>query len=68
MKRQQIPREIVEKIAAEHGLEIAPPDHPIYAEGPTVVLVSGRLWRSVVGARGPCDETPSQGGDGMPLT
>lgn len=33
-----LPRELVERVAEKHGIKRLAPDHPIYSEGPTIVL------------------------------
>jgi len=40
MKIKLTSREYSERIARERGIPIAPPDHPIYKEGPTFILLS----------------------------
>lgn len=35
-----IPQSVADEEARKRGIKIAPPDHPIYSEGPTIVLVS----------------------------
>ncbi len=35
-----IPQSVAKEAAERHGIKTAPPDHPIYSEGPTIVLAS----------------------------
>ena len=49
-------REYSERLARERGIPIAPPDHPIYKEGPTFILLSdsplsnekGKVFKGVI--------------------
>jgi hypothetical protein len=40
MKQKRISRAEWDKFFAENGIEMAPPDHPIYSEGPSITLLS----------------------------
>jgi len=41
-RRMTMSREEMEAIALRHGFRIAPPDHPVYREGPTIIFASSR--------------------------
>ena len=43
MKIKLTSREYSERLARERGIPIAPPDHPIYKEGPTYILLNDLL-------------------------
>jgi hypothetical protein len=45
MKIKLTSREYSERLARERGIPIAPPDHPIYKEGPTFILLSEKPER-----------------------
>ena len=45
MKNKMTSREYSERLARERGIPIAPPDHPIYKEGPTFILISEKPER-----------------------
>lgn len=47
MKIKLTSREYAERLARERGIPIAPPDHPIYQEGPTLVFFSDSLKSDV---------------------
>lgn len=49
-----------ERIAAELGITMAPPDHPLYREPPSVVLFSGNLVPGIVSDKlaAPAPEAP----------
>jgi hypothetical protein len=40
MTQKRIPWEVVEALVAKHGLKMAPPDHPVYSEGPSITFSS----------------------------
>lgn len=43
MKIKLTSREYSERLARERGIPIASPDHPIYKEGPTYILLNDLL-------------------------
>ena len=47
MKRLPTNWDLIDKVNKEFGIEMAPDDHPVYSEGPTIMFVHHRPEQSV---------------------
>lgn len=45
MKKKRMSREEIFRLAEEAGIPSAPPDHPIYSEGPSITFISRKEKR-----------------------